>query len=106
MAESHVTVARPVLPPLEFLSNAAYSIRSNCGRALISYDPITRSGFVYRLAEQVWTIVTPIDFNAFDQLVQQGGYSVTDSADARRWRAACDRGAPSNVIPLLDKTRH
>jgi hypothetical protein len=106
MGESRTTVRRPVLPPLEFLSSPEYSIRSDCGRVLISYDPITRTGFVYRLAEQVWTIVTPIDFNAFDQLVRQGGYSVTDSADARRWRAACDPGAPNNVIPLPDKTRH
>lgn len=106
VGESRTAVRRPVLPPLEFLSNPAFSIRSDCGRALVSYDPMTRTGFVYHLAEEVWSIITPIDFKAFAQSLQHSGHAVTDSADARRWRAACDPGASSNVIALTGKTRH
>jgi len=106
VGENRITVRRPLLPPLEFLSDPSYSIRSDCGRALVSYDPMTRTGFVYHLAEQVWSIVTPLDFKDFLASLQQEGHAITDSADARRWRAACDPEATSNVITLHGKTRH
>ena len=89
MGERSTRVHLPALPSAEFFSRPQHSILDDRGLALLSYDPVTRSGLVYALTDKRWSIHVPIDFEVFAVLVASAGYRLNDCDDTRKWMAAC-----------------
>lgn len=98
MGKARITAKLPALPEPEFFARAENSIITRDGAAILTFDPSTRSGFIYRVATGSWLISSPVSFGEFALLVVGSGYSVDDSEDARRWLRACE-AEPGCVPP-------
>ncbi|MFD1069945.1 hypothetical protein ACFQ2D_08370 [Luteimonas composti] len=97
MGNARITAKLPALPAPEFFARAEHSIITRDGAAILTFDPSTRSGFIYQVATGAWLISSPVSFGEFALLVVGSGYAVDDSEDARRWLRAC--GAEGGSIP-------
>ena len=107
METNTLEVAFPEMPPAEFFRDTRYVLKSECGRALVAYDPERRVGFVLHLDTRIWTIVGPIAFPAFLASVFGLGYTVGESTIAMRWLMACmPEFEHANVVPFPGKTSH
>jgi hypothetical protein len=89
MSTNTMHVRLPVLPDPAIFSNPNHTIRTDDGRALLTYDPLTRASFIYVMDQCRWTILAPVDFNTFVLMATMSGYRVADTADARRWLETC-----------------
>lgn len=89
MTENNMRVRLPTLPDPAFFKKPEASILTEGGLALLTYDPVTRAGFLYLIAAETWSIAAPIAFEEFAVMVAAAGYRLPDSPDARRWVNAC-----------------
>ena len=67
------------------------------GKALLTYDPGTRSGFIYEIESGVWFIQAPVDFLQFALVARMSGHTITDSEDARLWIQSCSGAMTAHV---------
>ncbi|TXH66598.1 MAG: hypothetical protein E6Q88_11680 [Lysobacteraceae bacterium] len=89
MSESTLRIRLPRLPHPDIFSNPELTIMVDDRSALLSYDPITKTGIIYNLAHHRWTITTPVDFQEFAATCALAGYAVRESKDSSRWLRAC-----------------
>ena len=89
MDEPILLAKLPALPAPDFFACAENSIMTADGSAILSYDPSTCSGFVYYIADRVWTISAPIDFVTFALQARLAGHAIDEGEATRRWLAAC-----------------
>jgi hypothetical protein len=89
MTENAIRVHLPALPAAGFFNDPDCTILTVDGDSLLSYDPVTRSAFVYSIVAQRWSITAPCDFAFFAGLVAIAGHRLADCDDTRRWMAAC-----------------
>lgn len=107
MSYEELRVRLPRLPEPAFFGTPDHSILTLCGGAILTYDPATRSGFIYHIGQKNWFIAAPIDFKEFTGLVVAGGWRIADGDDTQRWLRACDvRPAGSNVLSFHDRATH
>lgn len=100
MAEKVTRVRLPALPSPELFNDPERTILTDCGGALLTYDPATRSAFIYSFETCRWNITAPVDFEVFASIVALAGYRVRDTEDARRWVESCMHG-PAGAAPAL-----
>jgi hypothetical protein len=79
----------PALPSDDFFKAAQHTIRSADGRALLTYDPATQSGFVYQIATGHWHICAQISFTLFTFFATGIGYAPADDESLAHWLRAC-----------------
>jgi hypothetical protein len=102
-----IRVQLPTLARADTFSDPSRTIMSAEGAALLTYDPGTRSGFIYRFEGEVWLIHAPVDFLQFVVLARLHGYTINDGEDARRWLDACSPNAHGeNVVAFPQGKRH
>lgn len=89
MTEKTTRVRLPALPDPALFNDPSHTIMTDCGGALLTYDPATRAAFIYAVDKGRWNITAPVEFEVFASIVALAGYHVGDSDDARRWVAAC-----------------
>lgn len=89
MSERKTRVRLPALPAAEFFQAPEHTILSADGKALLSYDSATSSGFVYYLDTRSWSITAPVSFDAWATLAAAAGLAIPPGADAARWIRAC-----------------
>jgi hypothetical protein len=89
MAANTMHVRLPALPDPTIFTNPDHTIRTDDGRALLTYDPLTRASFIYVVEQCRWTILAPVDFDTFVLMATVSGYRLADTADARRWLETC-----------------
>jgi hypothetical protein len=77
-----------MMPAAELLARPDHSIRTICGQAVLTYDPVTATGIVYRIADARWHILQPVGFAEFAATVASCGYDVPDCEETARWLAA------------------
>ncbi len=107
MGKRKLRARLPALPGKEFFAQAQHSIRTQDGSALLTYDPQTRSGFVYYIETGQWTICAPVDFVTFALHARMAGHTIGDSPDVARWLRACSPNpAGGTVVDLHPLTRH
>lgn len=107
MTAAKIQARLPNLASPDVFSDPSRSIMSMDGRALLTYDPITRSGFIYHIESEVWFIQAPVDFVQFAFLARASGYSINAGEDAQRWLRACSpNAAGGNVVDFPGHVRH
>lgn len=107
MSAAALRIRLPALANPEIFNDPSRSIMSADGRGLLTYDPATRSGFIYDLESKVWLIQAPVDFLHFALVARSGGYTINDGEDATRWLRACSpNAAGENVVDFPASTRH
>ncbi len=107
MSEVSIAATLPQLPHPDFFKDPAHSIRSLCGEAILTYDPETRCGMIYRIAAGSWMISTAIDFAVFALIAAGSGYRIAEGEDSKRWIRTCDpHPAGANVVDFPGNTRH
>lgn len=89
MGENRVMLPRPVVPAPEFFAAPEYTIKTEDGAALLSYDPDTRAALIFSIAAQRWSVFVPCAFDEFAAIIGLCGFRVPVGEDARRWLAAC-----------------
>lgn len=107
MGKRKLRARLPSLPTPAFFAEAQHSILTQDGSALLTYDPRTRSGFIYYIESGLWTILAPVDFVTFALHARLAGHTIGDSQDVARWLRACSPNpAGGNVVDLHAMTRH
>lgn len=91
MGESKVVVPRPVVPAPEFFAVPDYTIKTDDGTALLSYDPDTRAAMIFMVAVSRWSVFVPCEFEHFVGIIGMCGLRIPVGDEARRWLAACNR---------------
>lgn len=94
MSENSIFLKMPVLANPDIFRNPNRTILTADSQTLLSYDPATGSGFIYMIEEQRWTIMAPISFSAFANIIELSGFKIANSDDAKKWLAACMCHAP------------
>lgn len=89
MSEQTLQAQLPTLPETSFFTDPERSIMTSDARALLSYDPQTRAGFVYVIDKRQWFISAPIEFPDFARICAHSGYTIGSSDDAKRWLRVC-----------------
>ena len=85
----NIRVRLSALPHPRVFSDPARTIMAADRTALLTNDPDTRAGFIYRILDGVWLIHAPVDFVGFVVLARLQGYTINDSQDARLWLDTC-----------------
>lgn len=97
----------PALAHPDVFSDASHTIMTAERNALLTYDPATRSGFVYCIGSGVWCIWAPVDFLQFAIFARASGYTINEGEDARRWMQACGGDSQAPVPAMIEQeTRH
>ena len=89
MSASKITATLPLLAHPDVFRDPARTIMTAEGKALLTYDPVTRSGFIYEIESRTWFIQAPVDFLQFALVARLSGHTVADTDDARVWLQAC-----------------
>ncbi len=91
----------------EFFNEPTRTIMSDDRAVLLSFDPNTRSGFIYYIESGTWSITAPVDFVTWAMLVRASGHVVSDSNDSRQWFKACQPNlACARIIDFPGHSRH
>ena len=93
MAERKMQVRLPRLAMPSVFSDGLNSILTADRETVLTYDPATRSGFVYAIRREFWSISAPIEFSEFYALLLHAGYELLAGEDAQRWLRACGGSA-------------
>lgn len=88
----------PRLPDPAFFRDSERTMATSDGGALVSYDPETRAGFLYVVAEGFWSISAPVDFPMFAALLDASGYSFPATPEVRAWVDRCLAGAADDFV--------
>lgn len=88
----------PRLPDPAFFRDPERTVATSGGGALVSYDPETRAGFVYVIAEGLWSISAPIDFPMFAALLNVSGHRLPATPEVRAWVDRCLAGAADSFL--------
>ena len=88
----------PRLPDPAFFRNPERTMATSDGVALVTYDPETRAGFLYVVADGLWSISAPIDFPVFAALLDASGYSFPATPAVRAWVDRCLAGAADSFL--------
>lgn len=88
----------PRLPDPTFFRDPERTVATSDGGALVSYDPDTRAGFLYVVAERLWSISAPIDFPMFAALLNASGHSLPATPEVRAWVDRCLAGTADSLV--------
>jgi hypothetical protein len=91
MGENKVLIPAPVVPAPEFFADPEYTIKTDDGAALLSYDPNTRAAMIFSVAARRWSVFVPCAFSDFAGIIGLCGFRIPIGDEARRWLAACNR---------------
>ena len=107
MSTSKLQAKLPALAHPDTFRDPTKTLLSAEGKALLTYDPVTRSGFIYDIETGIWFIQAPVDFLQFALVARMSGHTIADSDDARIWLQSCRNNDPAhcgNAAPA--GTRH
>lgn len=91
MGENRVLILAPMVPAQEFFADPEYTIKTEDGAALLSYDPNTRAAMIFSVTARRWSVFVPCAFSDFAGIIDLCGFRIPSGDDARRWLAACNR---------------
>lgn len=89
MSENTLQARLPALAHPDVFKDPSRTLLTAEGKALLTYDPATRSGFIYEIESGVWFIQAPVDFLQFAVVARMSGHTIAESDDARIWLRAC-----------------
>ena len=95
MSTSKLQAKLPTLAHPDTFRDPTRTLLTAEGKALLTYDPVTRSGFIYEIESGIWFIQAPVDFLRFALVARLSGHTIADSEDARVWLQSCRSDDPT-----------